>query len=310
MEIDDSLLRWLDAGDVSIRYQLHRDLLDDDQSGLQTRISTEGWGARFLAAQRPDGHWGKAFYSPKWTSTHYTLLDLRLLCLHPEHPAPHKAIAQILTHNTGEDGGVNPHRSKMPSDVCVNGMFLNYACYFHTPELRLRPIVDFLIDSQLPDGGFNCESNRAGAMHSSLHTTLSVLEGLLAYRCTGYDYRLDELHAIEMEARGFVLMHRLFKSDHTGEVISSRFLLLSYPPRWFYDILKALDYFQAAGAPYDPRMQDAIDVVLKKCRKDGRWPLQGKHAGRLHFEMESGREPSRWNTLRALRVLRRLTKDV
>ena len=301
----EEVIQWLDQGDAAVRYQLYRDLLDEDRQDLQAWIAEEGWGARFLAAQNADGHWGRGFYQPKWVSTHYTLLDLRLLCLPQDHPAPGRAIDLILKHNINRDGGVNPHRSDRPSDVCVNGMFLNYACYFRAPELKLRGIVDFLLKEQMADGGFNCESNARGAVHSSLHTTLSVLEGLLAYRCSGYSYRLEELHAIEAEAREFILMHRLFKSDHTGEIINNRFLLFSFPPRWFYDIFRALDYFQAAGVPYDERMQDAMDILHKKRRKDGTWPLQGKHAGAVHFEMEPVGKASRWNTLRALRVLRR-----
>ena len=306
MQIDENLLRWLEAGDVSIRYQLHRDLFDDDRLDLQQRIAIEGWGARFLAAQRPNGHWGKAFYSPKWISTHYTLLDLRLLCLSPDHPAPAMAIRQILAHSLGEDGGVNPSTTNRPSDVCVNGMFLNYAAYFGMEEGDLNSVVDFLLAEHMGDGGFNCNSNGIGAVHSSMHTTISVLEGILEYARNGYSYRLRELQAAAEQSREFLLQHRLYQSDRTGEVIDKKWLMLSFPSRWKYDILRALDYFQAAGIEYDPRMQDALDVLVEKRRKDHTWPVQAKHPGQTHFEMEVTGGPSRWNTLRALRTIRHM----
>ena len=163
--------------------------------------------------------------------------------------------------------------------------------------------VDFILSQQMADGGFNCHSNRKGARHSSLHTTLSVLEGIFEYHNNGYTYRMEELKKAEMESREFILQHHLFKSDKTGEIIDKRFLTLSYPPRWRYDILRALDYFQAVGVAYDERMQDAIDVILKKRNKEGIWNLQAHHPGKVHFFMEETRKPSRWNTLRALRGL-------
>jgi hypothetical protein len=164
--------------------------------------------------------------------------------------------------------------------------------------------VDFIISEQMPDGGFNCESTRYTPVHSSLHTTLSILEGIHEYVANGYSYRRIDLDRIAAEAREFILQHRLYFSDRTGEIINKRFLMLSYPSRWFYDILRALDYFQAANIQYDERMQFALDVLVKKQRKDGTWPVQAKHPGQVHFNMEKTGGPSRWNTLRALRVLK------
>jgi hypothetical protein len=183
-------------------------------------------------------------------------------------------------------------------------MFLNYASYFGAEEAELQSIVDLLLREHMPDGGFNCESNRQGAVHSSLHTTISVLEGILEYGRSGYTYRLDELQESADQARSFLLEHKLLRSDRTGEIIDKKMLMLSYPSRWRYDILRALDYFQLAGVGYDPRLQDALDVLVKKRRKDRRWPVQAKHPGQTHFDMERTGGPSRWNTLRAMRVLR------
>jgi hypothetical protein len=300
---DDQILDWLLDGDVAIQYQVKRDLLGLDDPALRQRIAGEGWGARFLAVRQENGHWGRGFYQPKWISSHYTLLDLKHLDLPADHPTPAETIALILENNKAEDGGINPGKTIKDSDICVNGMFLNYACYFGVEQAALHSIVDFVIAQHMGDGGFNCRANREGAVHSSLHSTISVLEGIHEYDVNGYTYRLEELQQLAAESREFILQHRLFRSDHTGEIINRRFLMLSYPSRWFYDILRALAYFQAAGIPYDSRMQDTLDVLLKKRRKDGTWPVQAKHAGQTHFDMEKTGGPSRWNTLRALRVL-------
>ena len=305
---EEQIIAWLLGGDVSVQYQVWRDLLGVEKPELQKRIATEGWGARFLEVRKPNGHWGRGFYQVKWISTHYSILDLKNLNIDPDHPKLAETVAIILREQKAEDGGINPSRQIKESDVCINGMFLDYGCYFKADEAALHSIADFIISEQLPDGGFNCYSNRQGAVHSSLHTTLSILEGIHQYVANGYDYRRLELEQMAAEAREFMLQHRLYLSDRTGEVIDKRFLMLSYPSRWRYDILRALDYFQAAKIEYDPRMQPALEVLMKKRRADGTWPVQAKHPGQVHFDMEQTGEPSRWNTLRALRVLRHFDK--
>ncbi len=303
---DDEIINWLLEGDVSIQYQTHRDLLGAERPDLQERIATEGWGAQFLSYRKEEGHWGRAFYQPKWISSHYSILDLKNLGIAPSNQLIKDSIVYILQNHKGVDGGINPSVTIEQSDICICGMFLNYACYFKIEEDGLTSIVDYLISEQMGDGGFNCRSNREGAIHSSLHTTISVLEGLLEYANNGYSYRATELDHIVEESREFVLQHRLFRSDRTGEIINKRMLMLSYPSRWFYDILRSLDYFQFAGVEYDPRMQDALDVLMSKRRKDNKWPLQAKHPGKVHFDMETPGKPSRWNTLRSLRVLKHM----
>ena len=300
----DQIIEWLLEGDVSVQYQVHRDLLGIEKPELQKRIATEGWGKRFLDARKPNGHWGRGFYQVKWISTHYSILDLRNLCIAPDHPRLAETVAIILREQKAEDGGINPAVTIKQSDACINGMVLSYACYFKADEAALRSVVDFIIGQQMADGGFNCNYNMQGAVHSSLHTTISILEGIQEYVANGYTYRRTELDRIAAEAREFILQHRLFLSDRTGEIIDKRMLMLSYPSRWKFDILRALDYFQAAEIEYDPRMQPALDVLKKKQRKDGTWPVQAKHPGQVHFDMEKTGGPSRWNTLRALRVLK------
>jgi hypothetical protein len=199
-----TLIEWLLQGDVAIQYQTHRDLMGQERPDLQARIATEGWGARFLAARQPHGHWGQKFYQPKWISSHYTLLDLRNLCLAPTPPAVRETIDRIAREEKTADGGVNPAETIAQSDVCVNGMFLNYAAYFRTDPALLESVVDFLLGQHMPDGGFNCRSNRSGAVHSSMHSTISVLEGILAYEQNGYAYRLAALQAVARQSEEFL----------------------------------------------------------------------------------------------------------
>jgi hypothetical protein len=302
------LINWLLEGDVSIQYQVHRDLLATKKQDLQDRIATKGWGAQFLSYRKKEGHWGDRFYQPKWISTHYTILDLKNLAISPRNREIRQSISQVIETLKGPDGGIFPIGTRKKSDVCVNGMFLNYAAYFRIQEDELKSIVDFLLEEHMKDGGFNCNSNTTGATHSSLHSTISVIEGILEYTKNNYKYRIEELQRAADKAREFILQHRFFRSHRTGNIIDKKMLMLSYPSRWKYDILRALDYFQFAGIGYDPRMQEALDVLKKKRRQDGKWVVQAKHPGQTHFEMEKTGDPSRWNTLRALRVLNHFDK--
>lgn len=300
---NSELISWLLEGDVSIQYQTTRDLLDKNDLSLQKRISNEGVGAKFLACRNENGHWGKSFYQPKWISSHYTLLDLKNLGIHPENELIKRTLALIFETEKGKDGGINPCDSLGHSDVCVNGMVLNYACYFKVKSAHLTSIIDFILSQKMPDGGYNCNSTNHNTIHSSMHTTLSVLEGFLEYKLNKYTYRIKEIEESTKHAQEFLLQHKLFRSDRTGEIINDNFLKLYNPQRWFYDIMKAMDYFQKAKVKYDDRMSEAIDIILSKRRKDGRWKAAPKHSGLTHFNMEPPREPSRWNTLRALRVM-------
>jgi hypothetical protein len=299
------IIDWLLKGDVSIQYQVYRDLLGEHRKDLQARITNEGWGQRFLSKRKLNGNWGIRFYQPKWTSTHYTLLDLRNLNLVPNHKKVKESIEQVLSTSIAEDGGIQlgPSTSQH-SDVCVNGMFLNYASYFNTLGRHLQSIVDSLLNEIMPDGGFNCRRTRSGAKHSSLHSTISVLEGLVEFQLTGYKYRKKDITKAIKSSEEFMLIHRLFLSDRTGKIISKDFLKLAYPSRWKYDILRALDYFRYAGRKWDERMNEAVQVILKKRNKDGTWNMQAAHPGKVHFVMEKAGKPSRWNTLRTLRILK------
>lgn len=299
------IIEWLLDGDVSIQYQVYRDLLGIERRDLQSRIAREGWGKQFLSKRNSNGHWGNRFYQPKWISTHYTLLDLRNLNLDSVNDCAKEAIELVLNAGKADDGGIplGPSTSHY-SDICVNGMFLNYASYFKADELGLHSIVDCLLNECMPDGGFNCITVRNGAVHSSLHTTISVLEGFVEFQKAGYTYRKNDIQSARKRAEEFILCHQLFLSDRTGEIIKKEFLKMAYPGRWKYDILRAMDYFQYAKIKWDDRMEAAIKIILKKQNHDGTWNLQAAHPGQVHFVMEKAGIPSRWNTLRAMRVLK------
>ncbi len=299
------IIKWLLQGDVSIQYQVHRDLLGNERKDLQERIAHEGWGKRFLSKRGSNGHWGRSFYQPKWISSHYTMLDLRNLCLCPENEMVRETIELTLKTCKAVDGGIKLGPStSIHSDVCVNGMFLNYSSYFKIEEKKLQPIVDSILHEIMPDGGFNCRSTRSGAKHSSLHTTISVLEGLNEFQKSGYTYRMTDIQTAIKSAEEFILLHRLFLSDRTGEIIKKEFLRMPFPSRWKYDILRALDYFQYAGRKWNERMAQAINIIQNKRNRFGTWNLQAAHPGQTHFVMEKAGEPSRWNTLRAIRVFK------
>ncbi len=258
---NQQIIDWLLEGDISIQYQAYRDLIGSDNKNLQTRIAKEGWGAKILSKRNPDGQWGDRFYQPKWISTHYTLLDLRNLNLPSNNELVQETIELVLQNNLADDGGIQlgPSTSQH-SDVCVNGMFLNYASYFKTPEKKLQSIIDSILREIMPDGGFNCRTTRSGATHSSLHSTISVLEGFAEFQKAGNMYRKKEIFSAQKSAIEFILLHQLFLSDRTGQIINKDFLTLTYPCRWKYDILRAMDFFQYAGIEWDNRMIPAIDA--------------------------------------------------
>lgn len=310
--IDTTITQWLLSGDVSIQYQAHRDLLNSEKRllrDLQSRIETEGWGVRFMSRRQKTGHWGKGLYQPKWTSTHYTLLDLRNLCFPPGNTDIEESLSLVLGAPKGKDGGLNLGKTVSHSDICVNGMILNYATWFLGNDRRLRAVVEFLLDRQMQDGGWNCEYYN-GARHSSLHSTISVLEGLLEWIQSGDTELSNEIANAIQDGEEFILSHQLYKSRKDGSVIDPNMLRLAYPSRWRFDILRALDYFQKAGKAYDRRMQDALDLLLSKRRADGKWPVYAHHTGGVHFDMETVGQASRWNTLRALRVFNHFNMEV
>jgi hypothetical protein len=297
------VIEWLLDGDPSIRWQVMRDLTGEPESGVaaeRSRVAEEGWGARLLSLQNDDGQWGGGAYSPKWTSTTYTLLQLRDLGVDPAAAPIRKAIQLVRER-------VDMGKARWPffsykGETCITGMVLSLAAYYGVAGEGSDAVVDWLLGEQLEDGGWNCATVR-GSTRSSFNTTILALEGLLEYENTRAG-RVDEVGAARARGREYLLARRMFRSERTGAVISASWTRFSFPPRWHYDVLRGLDYLRSAGASSDERMDEAIALVESKRSNDGRWPLQNHHRGEEHFVMEPGPgKPSRWNTLRAMRVL-------
>jgi hypothetical protein len=296
-------------GDPAIRWQTMRDL-----QGLsvkrwqaeQRRTLNHGWGAQFQALQAPDGSWGGGIYNPKWTSTTYTLLALLGIGIPRDHIPAQKAAALVLDKQLGRSCDDAFMHNLAVCDRCVVGMNLSIAAYFGIRDARIDAIVQNLLSTKMPDGAWNCRRGRTPKPHhSSFHTTLSVLEGLREWLETTPKHPLrNDVLAAEKRALEFMLAHRLFKSDKTNRIINHKFTLLSFPPRWYYNVLRGLAYFARINAPREERLQDAIDLLHVRRRADGTWPVQHRYPGKTFFEMEKTGGPSRWNTLRALRVLK------
>jgi hypothetical protein len=269
------------------------------------RTLTEGWGAQLLARQDADGRWGGGIYSPKWTSTTYTLLTLHSIGIPPACVAAQKGAELMLNELLGERCDAAFQQRLAACDRCIVGMILQIAVYFGIDDARITAIVENLLAEMMPDGAWNCRRQRyPRPHHSSFHTTFNVLEGLREF----VERQPSPLHtavlAAEQSALEFMLQHKLFRSDKHDEVIHPAFTYFSFPPRWHYDVLRGLAYFARAAAPRDARLQEAIELLYTRQREDGRWPVQKKHPGKLFFDMEKTGGPSRWNTLRALRVHR------
>lgn len=292
-------------GDPSIRWQTMRDLLDEEPAVIRrerARTVKEGWAARLLSFREPEGLFGGGLYGPKWISTTYTLLLLRRLGIPPDTDNVKISCRLLLDRGFFSDGGINYFRSMSCSETCVTGMILSILSYFRHHDERTEKLVGFLLREQMTDGGWNCQKFR-GATHSSFHTTISVLEGMHYYQ-SRRDQQIPEIAASAKRAVEFLLRHRLYKSHRSGKTVDPRMTRLSFPPRWRYDIIRGLDYFREARVAYDSRMNDALEILLRKRRSDGTWFLQQRHSGRTFFEMEHTGQPSRWNTLRALRILK------
>ena len=305
-----TLIDWLLDSDPAIRWQVLNDLIDaspEEVAAERARVASEGWGAALLAARDPDGQWlGGACFPGRgerpddggqpWTATQPVLMELYDLGLDPGSDAARETIALVAENCRWEydgsrffDGEVEP---------CINGRTVTIGAYFGAD---VDALVTRLLADQLDDGGWNCETEN-GATVSSFHSTICVLEGLLEHeRATG-----GTAAATEARRRGeeYLLERDLFRRRSTGEVPDEDWLRFSFPTRWYYDVLRGLEHFRRADLR-DPRLGDAIDLVRSKRRPDGTWLLEDTHPGAVHVVFEDGDgRPSRWNTLRASRVLR------
>jgi len=301
----DEIIDWLlDDADPALEYLVRRDLLFSpatETEKLRRRIPSSDWAKALLDERKADGHWGNGVYNPKWTCTHYVLYELTQLAVPDDQDACRESAMMLLSYPVGSDGGINYARTVEYSDVCVNGMILTIASHFGIGSEAVGGIIDYLMKVRMPDGGWNCEYPH-GARHSSLHTTISVIEGLGACLRGGNEHRKSEVELAIAGGIEFMLRHRLYKSERTGEVIKDEFLKFCFPVRWKYDILRCLDLFRTLGVPYDGRMEEALAIVRKAAGKNGKWKAASQ-AGKTYFIVEKNGTDGKWNTLRALRVL-------
>jgi len=300
--MSDLIIDWLTDGDPAIRWQTERDLLREVPevwAATRSEVGRVGWGKRLLDRQDEEGTWGRGLYGPKWTSTTYTLLLLRRLGLPPSNSKAIAGCQRLLDGADWIDGGVSLFTGHQLAEKCVNGMILSLVSYFDVADSRVDSVAEMLQAGSMADGGWNCEDFR-GATHSSFHTTISVLEGLLEWKRRAGRSDADTAIAHGHE---FMFRHQMYLSHRTGDVINQAWTTFHFPPRWHYDVLRGLEHLQDAGTSMDQRAARAVELVRSKRRKDGLWDKGSQYTGKTFFALEPGRVPGRWNTLRALRVL-------
>ena len=307
-----TVVDWLLDSDPSIRWQVMKDLTDapaEEVAAERARVATEGVGARLLALQSDEGTWGGAAWNRGWDSTMHVLLLLREMGLDPASNEARRALGLVRDRVTWQ--GCGPQECHGNSffmgevEPCINGQVAASGAYFGQD---IRGIVDRLVEEQLPDGGWNCETEN-GSTRSSFNTTICVLEALLEYELsTGSN---PEVTDARLRGQEYLLERRLFRRLSTGEAIErdrkgdTAWSCFAFPTWWHYDVLRGLDYLRRAGVAPDERVSEAIAMVASKREDDGRWPLETRYPGRMPVETDEGEgRPSRWNTLRAMRVLR------
>jgi len=307
-----SVIQWLLDSDPSIRWQVLRDLSDapaGEVAAERAKVATDGWGARLLALQSPDGRWGGAAWNRGWNSTMHVLMLLRDMGLDPASDEARHAVGLVRDNVTWRGSGP-PECDDNPFftgelEPCINGQVGAVGAYFGQDVLG---IIDRLLSEQLLDGGWNCEA-ASGSTRSSFNTTICVLEALLEYELQfGSD---PEVTAARLRGQEYLLERRLFHRKSTGEVIErdrkggAIWIRFAFPTWWHYDVLRGLEYLRRASVVADERVAEAIDLVISKRDNDGRWTLEVQYPGQMPVEINEGEnQPSRWNTLRALRVIK------
>jgi hypothetical protein len=306
------VVAWLLDSDPASRWQTLRGLTaasPEEIAAERARVASAGWGARLLALQGDDGRWNAATWNRGWNSTMHVLMLLRDFGLDPASAPARRALARVRNHVTWK--GCGPPECDGHAffagevEPCINGQVAAIGAYFGED---VSGIVARLLDEQLPDGGWNCDAAR-GSAHASFNTTICVLEALLAYERGG----ARDPRVAEARRRGeeYLLARHLFRRLSTGEAIlrdrkgGAAWTNFAFPTWWHYDLLRALDYLRDAGAAADPRVREALEILVAKRAADGRWLLDTRYPGVMPAELgEREGQPSRWNTLRAWRVLK------
>jgi hypothetical protein len=304
-----AVIDWLLDSDPAIRWQVRSDLTGaspGEVAAERARVEHEGWGARLLALEGADGLWeGGACFPASyagdepgqpWTPTMHTLQTLQILGLDPASEAARRAISLVAEHGRWEHAGQRYFDGEV--EPCINGRTIETGAHY---GVDVSPLIGRILGERLADGGWNCEAEN-GSVRSSFDTTLTVLDGLLEFeRATGGS---DAVREARRGGEEYLLERALFRRKSTGEVANPEYLDFAFPYYWHYDVLRALDYFRRSGAAPDPRLAEAVEIVRSKRQPDGRWLLDRIHPGRVHLALDAAvDEPSRWNTLRALRVL-------
>lgn len=304
------VIPWLLEGDPAIRWQVLADLADapaDEVAAERARVATEGWGAQLLAEQADDGLWDGGVYRPgwvderrpffdAWTATHFSLETLRDLGADAESPVVRRAI-DLVRDRVRWDHGDRPYFDG-ETEPCVNGTALANAVHF---GMGGDAIVETLLERHLPDGGWNCWAE-GPETPSSFHSTICVLEGLLAWERAGG--ASDAAHAARLAGEEYLLERHLFRRRSTGEPVDARFAMPAFPTRWYYDVLRGLEHFRRSRPEWDERCAEAVELLRDRCLPDGTWRMEQYRMGPVLLELEEEGVPSRWITLRALRVLR------
>jgi hypothetical protein len=302
------VIDWLLDSDPALRWQVLADLVgapDEEARAERSRVATEGWGAKLLAARDSDGLWmgGACFPTARptnsgqpWTATAPSLTLLRLFGLEPNSPPAREAIALVAENCRWEHDGQRFFDGEV--EPCINGQTVATGAYFGVDVSR---IVDRLLTEQMEDGGWNCDQE-VGSTRGSFDSTICVLEGLLEYEnAVGSQ---TDVTAVRRKGEEYLLERRMFRSLSTGEVVDPAWTRFSFPNQWHYDVLRGLEHLRHSTEQPDPRVDEALDLVQATRLSDGRWPRQKVHPGDVHFEIDAAEgEPSRWITLRAIRVL-------
>jgi hypothetical protein len=304
-----NVISWLLDGDPAVRWQVLQDLTDapaGEVAAERARVEHDGWGGHLLELEDPDGLWAGGACFPAsyaggepgqpWTATMHTLQTLQLLGLDPASPSARRAIGLVAENGRWEHAGQRYFDGEV--EPCINGRTIQAGAYF---GVDVAAIVERIRTEPLADGGWNCEAEN-GSVRSSFDTTINVLEGLLEFeRAAG---AAAAVRAARRGGEEYLLQRGLFRRQSTGTVVQPAYLEFAFPYYWHYDVLRALDYFRRSGADPDPRMAEAVAVLQSRRQPDGRWLLDRSYPGLVHLDLEGAEgTPSRWNTLRALRVL-------